>query len=234
MSANISNPEQQNDMVSFRFAINLLAILATLVLGGGMFLLTLIWMPTLFQSLFSADGHAAWDISRATAIVGYLLMWFSIVWGLLITNKMSQYVGVLAVADMHEFFSLLGLTFAFLHVAVLLGDQFIKYTPFQLLVPFASVNYQQAWVGIGQLAFYLLIPVTFTFYIRKWIGYAAFRWIHFGSFLTYSMVTIHSLLAGSDTKNPAVFLMYAGTGAVVFFLTAYRIVMMGAGNRAKA
>ena len=227
MSANVSNPEQQNDMVSFRFAINLLAILATLVLGGGMFLLTLIWMPTLFQSVFSADGHAAWDISRATAIIGYVLMWASVVWGLLITNKMSRLIGAQAVIDMHEFFSLLGLAFAFLHIVVLLGDKFSSYTPIQLLVPFASINYEPLWVGIGQIAFYLLMPVTFTFYIRKWIGYAAFRWIHFGSFVTYSMVTIHSLLSGTDTKNPAILLMYLGTGATVFFLTTFRIMMIG-------
>ena len=234
MSALISNPERQDDQITLGFAINLLALLATVVICAGMFLLTLLRLPTLIQSIFGTEPHAAWDLSRATAIVGYLLMWGSIVWGLLITNKMGQQLGALTVINMHEFLSLLGLAFSFAHVAVLLGDQYIKYNALQLLIPFASVNYQQLWVGIGQIAFYLLIPVTFTFYIRRWIGYNAFRWIHFASFAMYSLVTIHSLLAGSDTKNPTMLLMYAGTGAIIFFLTAYRIVIMAVGNQAKA
>lgn len=225
MSANIE-PNQPNDLLSFAWAINVFAILSALVLGGGMLLLAVLWLPTITQSLAGAQPQAFWDISRAAAIVGYLLLWASMVWGLLITNKMSQTIGALAVADLHEFFSLLGLAFASLHVAVLFGDQYIHYTPLQILIPFASVNYQPVWVGLGQIAFYVLIPVTFTFYLRKRIGYNAFRWIHFGSFVTYSLVTLHSLLAGSDTKTPVMLGMYAGTSAIVFLLTIYRLAMI--------
>lgn len=225
MSANLSNPSK-DDFLPMRFAINLLAALAAIIQSAGTLLLALLWLPTLVQSLVGPEPHAFWDLSRAMGIVGYLLLWFSIVWGLLITNKLSLKLGALAVTDLHEFFSLLGLTFAFLHVVVLLGDQYIKYNFAQLIIPFASVNYQPLWVGIGQIAFYLLVPVTFTFYIRKWIGYSAFRWIHFGSFATYSLVTIHSLLAGSDTKTLPMLLMYAGTGTMVFFLTMFRMFTM--------
>lgn len=177
-----------------------------------------------------AEQIPFWNVSRASGIIAYLLLWLSVVWGLLITNKMSQSFGALAVVDLHEFVSLLGLAFALVHVAVLLGVRYIQYTPLQIVVPFTSWNYEPFWVGLGQIAFYLLIPVTFSFYVRRWIGYNAWRWIHYGSFITYSLVTVHSLLAGTDTKTLAMFLMYAATGAVVFFLTLYRVFTM-AGTR---
>jgi predicted ferric reductase len=126
--------------------------------------------------------------------------------------------------DLHQFTSLLGLAFALFHGIILLGDQYINYTPLQLLVPFGSINYQQFWVGFGQLAFYALIPITFSFYVRRQISSGVWRAIHYGSFIAFSMITLHALLAGSDTTNWMMLGIYATTGAAVIFLTVYRML----------
>ena len=191
---------------------------------GGLFVLQS-WLPSLSASLFGAQPKAYWDLARSSGMAAYLLMWLSVVFGLLITNRLARmWPGGPTAFDLHQFASLLGLAFVVFHGLILLGDQYIKYTSAQLLIPFGSVNFQPFWVGIGQLAFYLLIPLTFSFYLRRQIGAGLWRAIHFGTFLAFAMVTVHGLLAGSDTLNGYVFVMYAFTTLSVIFLTIYRML----------
>jgi predicted ferric reductase len=203
-----------------------LLILFGVAIATILALLTLeVWLPGLSLSLFGPQPKAYWDLARSSGIVAYLLMWLSVAFGLIITNKMARvWPGGPTAFDLHQFTSLLGLAFALFHAIVLLGDQFIKYTPLQLLVPFGSVNYQQFWVGFGQLSFYALIPITFSFYVRRQIGTGAWRAIHYGSFLAFSMITAHALLAGSDSANWVMLGIYAMTGGSVMFLTLYRML----------
>jgi hypothetical protein len=53
--------------------------------------------------------------------------------------------------DLHQFSGLLGLAFAIFHGAILLGDRYMGYTPLQLLLPFASLDYRPLAVGLGQV-----------------------------------------------------------------------------------
>ena len=185
------------------------------------------WLPAMGLSLAGTLPQAYWDLARSAGIAAYLLMWLSVMFGLIITNRMARVWpgGPLAV-DLHQFSSLLGLGMAVFHGLILLGDQYIKYTLPQILIPFASVNYKVVWVGLGQLAFYLLIPITFSFYIRRQIGASVWRAIHYVSFIAFSMVTVHGLLAGSDATNPVVLGMYGMTGLSVVLMTLYRMTNM--------
>jgi predicted ferric reductase len=185
------------------------------------------WLPAMGLSLSGTQPQAYWDLARSAGIVAYLLMWLSVAFGLIITNRMARiWPGGPTAFDLHQFSSLLGLGFAVFHGLVLLGDQYIKFTLPQILIPFASVNYKTIWVGLGQLAFYALIPITFSFYVRRQIGANVWRAIHYLSFIAFSMVTVHGLLAGSDTTNPVVLGMYLMTGLSVVFLTLYRMMAM--------
>ncbi len=185
------------------------------------------WLPAMGLSLSGAQPQAYWDLARSAGIVAYLLMWLSVAFGLIITNRMARvWPGGPTAFDLHQFSSLLGLGFAVFHGLVLLGDQFIKFTLPQILIPFASVNYKTIWVGLGQLGFYALIPITFSFYVRRQIGAKVWRAIHYVSFIAFSMVMVHGLLAGSDTTNPVVLGLYGLTGLSVVFLTLYRMTTM--------
>ncbi|HEX7588212.1 MAG TPA: hypothetical protein VF478_07850 [Anaerolineae bacterium] len=225
MSKNISRNEVDLMEPTIPLGTALL-ILFGVAIGTILALLTLqLWLPSLSLSLFGPQPKAYWDLARSSGIVAYLLMWLSVAFGLIITNKMARvWPGGPIAFDLHQFTSLLGLAFVLFHAIMLLGDQFIKYTPLQLLIPFGSVNYQQFWVGFGQLAFYALIPITFSFYVRRQIGSGLWRAIHYVSFLAFSMITAHALLAGSDTANWIMLVIYAMTGASVILLTGYRML----------
>jgi predicted ferric reductase len=168
--------------------------------------------------------HAAWYLSRASAFVAYVLLWWSMVLGLSITNRLARlWPGGPAAADLHEHASLLGLAFGLLHALVLLGDQYIGYTLPQTLIPFASVNYEPVWVGLGQIGLYLMALVTFSFYVRRRIGARAWRIIHYLSFVVFVLALVHGVFSGTDSSLPWAFWMYVGTGASVLAMTIYRI-----------
>ena len=75
-----------------------------------------------------------------------------------------------AALALHEYVSLLGLSFAAFHAIVILGDHYINFTLLQLLIPFSTVGYRPFWVGVGQIAFYTWAILALTFYIRPIIG----------------------------------------------------------------
>jgi len=226
MSANSST---RNDIDSLEPTVPLAtAVMIFLVTGIGTIGALLVLqsgLAGLSQSLLGPQPKAFWELARSSGIVAYLLMWMSVAFGLIITNRIARvWPGGPTAFDLHQFASLLGLTFALFHGLILMGDQYINYSMLQILIPFASVNYQPFWVGLGQIAFYLLIPVTLSFYVRRSIGAGTWRLIHSASFLAFSLITVHGLLAGSDTTNFAVLGMYAGTGLSIIFLTIYRMM----------
>ena len=104
---------------------------------------------TLAASLTSAEPKAYWYLSRASAFVAFILVWASMIFGLLMTSRTARvWPGGPAAFDLHQFTSLLGLGVALFHVLVLLGDKYIGYTLPQLLLPFNSTEYKPLWVGI--------------------------------------------------------------------------------------
>ena len=177
--------------------------------------------------LFAADSvQLWWYVTRAAGIIAYLLLWFSMVWGLGVSSKIfDKMLERPFTYDFHEYISLLAIGFTLLHILVLALDRYLPYSTAQILIPFLS-PYRPLWVGIGVISFYLTLLVTVTFYLRSRIGSAAFRAIHILSLVGYVGVTLHGLYAGTDAALPAMMLLYAGTGLVVIFLTIYWLVIL--------
>ena len=176
--------------------------------------------------LFSTNSvQTMWYITRSAGIIAYLLLWFSMVWGLALPSKIFDRILPRAFSyDFHQFISLLAIGFTLLHVVVLLFDQYLPYNLAQILVPFLS-PYRPVWVGLGVIGFYLSLLVTVTFYLRSRIGMKAFQSIHLLSLLGYLGATLHGLFAGTDSSLVTTQWMYFGTFLVLVFLTAYWLVI---------
>ena len=172
-----------------------------------------------------AGPHSAWYLSRASAFAAYALLWWSMVWGVTISNRMARvWPGGPTAGDLHEHASLLGLGFSVLHALVLLGDSYIGYTPAQILIPFAGDSYRPLWVGVGQISIYLMALVTVTFYMRRWLGRRTWRVIHYASYAAFALALAHGLLSGTDSAAPWAFWSYAGSSAILVGLTVYRVL----------
>ncbi len=233
----ISNNKSNSTMAQF------IKITAIVILVGGIFIgmLGLLWFTqtplgapvaeslwTLFEM---GTVQAWWYVTRASGLTAYLLLWFSMVWGLAISTKiLNPTVEGTYSFDFHEFLSLLGLSFVLLHVIVLLFDQFLPFSVWQIATPFIN-SYRPLWVGLGIIGFYVFLLVTVTFYMRQVIGTKAFRSIHILSLVGYLGATLHGLFAGTDSALLIAKLLYAGTFLVVTFLVVYWLVLIWFGKR---
>lgn len=193
------------------------ALLALVVLPG--------WLPGLAGSLTGEAPKAYWYLSRGSALVAFAMLWLSMGLGLIISNKLARlWPGGPVAFDIHQYTSLLGLAFALFHALILMGDAYIAYTLRQVLVPFASENYEPIWVGLGQIGFYVWAAVVLSFYVRARMGTRTWRLIHFFSFVVFALAMFHGILSGTDSSDPWVVRMYWYAGASLVFLMLYRIL----------
>jgi predicted ferric reductase len=220
---NVEEIENIEPIVSLQFLLlGGLAILAGTVLAA-IFLPE--WLPGLTTSLTGDSPKAFWYLSRGSAMIGFVLLWASMAFGLIITNRMARlWPGGPIALDIHQYLSLVGLGFGLFHGTILLGDHYIHETISQILLPFANHVYKPFWVGLGQLGFYLWALLVGSFYIRKRIGGRTWRMIHYASFAAFAMVVAHSFMSGSDTGTPWASAIYWIGGGSFLFLLFYRVL----------
>ena len=224
----------------------LLKVLGIAVMVGAVFIgvLTVIWFAQTpvgapiaqsLQSLFAMDTvQAWWYVTRASGLTAYFLLWLSMVWGMAIPSRFfSPSVEGTYSYDFHEFLSLLGLGFVALHVVVLMFDQFLPFSVWQILIPFTD-TYRPLWVGLGIFGAYIFLLVTVTFYMRRSIGTQVFRNIHVLRLIGYLGTTLHGIYAGTDSALPITRVLYVGSFLVVLFLTVYWLVVGALAKREQA
>jgi len=191
-------------------------------------LLLLWWLSPAFVAYITGDGtlwaseKLAWYLTRSSGAVAYIILSASTVWGLLLSTRViKEWVPGAVALTMHETLSWLAVGLTAFHALVLLFDRYYTYTLSNLLIPFTG-PYEPFWVGLGTLAFYLLLLLSATFYARHWIGARRWRQLHYLTFGTYVLITLHGWLAGTDSA--AFGWLYGISAFTVIFLTLYRII----------
>ena len=181
----------------------------------------------------TGNTSAYWYMARAGGIVAYMLMWLSVVWGLILSTKVTSKLISMPVAyGTHEFLSILAILFAIVHALVLLGDEYINFSPLHLIVPFTS-PYEPLGTGLGIIGLYFTIALTASFYMRKQIGQKIWRLLHYFTFAAYLLVLSHGIMSGSDSNTLASVLLYWATGAVVLFLVYFRLFTLKSSRKRK-
>ena len=222
-----ANPQEQMEFnessvnfqtfVTFLFAMTVGLLAAVILLPA--------WLPNMALSLGGEYPKAYWYLARATAFVSMSLLWLSMALGLGITNKMARlWPGAPTTFAIHEYVSLLGLSFAVFHALVLLGDHYINFTLAQVLMPFSTHDYRPFWVDLGQVGVYLWAIVAVSFYVRQGIGQRTWRLLHYASFLIYMLAFIHGISSGTDSGSAWGQRYYWFTGGSLLFLLMTRIV----------
>ncbi len=193
------------------------------------------WLPVDWQRALTQQAQvmgfplqgetsAFWYMSRMSALLAYLLLWGSTIWGLMLSTKIVKgFVPLALTFSIHEFLSLLGLGFATFHALILLGDQYINFKLWHILVPFTAPD-KPFWMGIGTLSLYLYALISGSFYVRKRLGQRTWRALHYLTFLTYVMTLTHGLVIGSESKLDLMKMIYLASAASVLFLVYYRIL----------
>lgn len=182
-------------------------------------------LPGLADSLLGPQGKAYWHLSRSSGFVAYALLWLSMAFGLIVTNKLARlWPGGPVAVDVHQFVSNLSLLFALFHALILLGDRYVQSSLSQVLLPFVGYPYRPLWVGLGKVGFSLLVVVDLSFYARKVIGRRGWRAIHSLSFVVFALALVHGLASGSDSPTAWGRMVYTVSLASLSFLAFYRVL----------
>lgn len=163
-----------------------------------------------------------WYLSRASGLVALVVLWLSVVLGLL------QSCGLLkgltrpgANIDLHGYTSLLGLYLTLFHGLILIFDHYTRFTVAGVLIPFAS-TYEPGETALGIVAFYLFVIAVVTTYIRHRLTSSTWRALHLLSLVGFVAALVHGLQIGSDTSMQSVVYLYRFLGVSVAVLTIYR------------
>ncbi len=198
--------------------------------GAALGILAAVWVT----GAVAAQSPLFWFVSRASAIIAYLLLWLSMAWGVTLSSKGigGRVSGALAYA-LHNVTSWLALGFGFVHALSLLGDAMVPFTLPGILIPFLA-NYRPLLSGLGTLALYLGVIVTGAFYMKKRLGLRAWRTIHGLSYLMFATVTFHGILLGTDTSTVVMKTIYVVAAASVVLLTLFRVLAARSAQGRKA
>ena len=211
---------------SLRWGLFIVAVtMVILATGGGA-------LDSIQSWLTVEHDRLPWYATRLLALLSYLAITGSVVYGLLLSTGILDAIAQRTVTfTLHQDLSGIGLALAIVHAAVLMIDTSLPYTPVEILVPFAG-PYRNVWVGVGQLSLYLTAIVMGSFYLRKRIGQKRWRTLHYVTFLAFLGATGHGIAAGSDSNAPWAEGVYLASAAIVLFLLTYRIAMSRAARAA--
>jgi methionine sulfoxide reductase heme-binding subunit len=170
------------------------------------------------------DTHWFWYLNRAAGISAYLALALSVTWGLLLSTRLADaWIARGHSVELHKWISALTLALVAAHALVLIGDPFVRFDLLDILLPFASA-YRPAAIGLGVLSAYGSVVVFGSFWLRRRIGQRTWRIVHMLAFPTFVAVTLHGLLAGTDSGTAWMRSVYLLTSALFIWLLAYRVI----------
>lgn len=139
-----------------------------------------------------------WDYSRASANVAWILILFTILWGVLLSTRVLRGMDRPAwLRDLHSWLGGLTVCFSAIHMATLLPDKYIDFDLINLFIPFTN-SYKPLAVSLGVLGFWTLVAIQGTSLMMKKMSRQTWRRIHMLSYPLYGIIVVHSLTAGSD------------------------------------
>jgi len=173
-----------------------------------------------------------WFLARATGFVAWGLLTASVIWGLLLSTRLTRGRPTPAwLTDLHRFLGGAAVIFTALHVAGLVADTYTHFGLGDVLVPFASA-WKPGPVALGVIALYLLISVELTSLLMRRMPRRWWKAIHLSSFGLFWVATFHLVTAGTDASNLVAAVTVDVAAASVVFLTLVRTLSPRAHTRA--
>jgi predicted ferric reductase len=164
-----------------------------------------------------------WYIVRASALIGFLLLYVSIFVGTIsCLPGIGKYFLRLRSLKFHCWISFQALIFALIHAITLLFHKFIPFGWKDVFIPFHS-SFEPFLVGLGTIVFYLMVILVATSYARKYISAKLWRSIHFLNIGLYIAVVIHAFYLGTDLKSGLLRQIFVWANGFLILLLAYNM-----------
>ncbi len=189
---------------------------------GILIILGAIALPVLLATVPTAVLLRPWYLSRGSGLVAFVLMWLSVLLGLLQSCGMLR--GLVRPADnldLHEYTGVFALYVSLFHGLILIFDHYSRLSVGGVLIPFAA-NFRTGELALGTIALYLCLAPVVTTYLRQRMSPSTWRAVHLLSLVGFMAALLHGILTGTDTGLRPVFYMYLTAGASVALLAVYR------------
>jgi sulfoxide reductase heme-binding subunit YedZ len=168
--------------------------------------------------------YAWWLVSRASGIVGLLLISLSVMMGLAMAARIIRAPQCRrTVASLHEQVAITALLAVVAHGLALLGDRWLKPGWSGITVPFA-MSYRPQFTGAGIIAGYLALLLGPSFYLRRRIGARRWRKLHSAIAVVWLMSIVHTLGAGTDAAKPWLRALVIAPGVAIVYLLVLRVL----------
>jgi methionine sulfoxide reductase heme-binding subunit len=184
----------------------------------------LIYDRSTFAAVAAQSNEVLWYLTRMTAVSAYIVLTVSALLGMV--RGVARGTGKHLSWITDELHQVLATTFGglvLLHLVTLYYHTFIPFSLVNFLVP-GHQPYRPLAVNLGVLGLYGLVVVLVSSWLRRRISYRTWRRVHYVSFVTFLLVTLHGLLAGSDAGEPWMRAVYIGASAAVGFLALLRLL----------
>lgn len=181
-----------------------------LVAGAGTVGVTAGWV----MNRVSGDRMAPWILARASGVCAYLMLVGLVLFGVSLSHPRRAQRGRSAVTRMRAHVVLALVTFAFItvHVVALATDAYAGVGWWGTVLPFGA-QYRPLPVTLGVLGVWLGLLVGGSAALAGRLPRRAWWPLHKIAALTFVLVWLHAVLAGSDTS--ALSALYVGTGLLV-------------------
>jgi ferredoxin-NADP reductase/DMSO/TMAO reductase YedYZ heme-binding membrane subunit len=180
-----------------------------------------------------SDPHIWWYVTRASAIIAWVLLTLAVVWGILLSTRLLRKVDNPSwLQDLHRYLGGLSIVMVLLHMVTLMFDGWLHFSLSNILLPF-STTYRALPVALGIIAFYLLLAVQGTSLMMRWLPRKFWRGVHYASYLSLLLVSFHAGWSGTDVtagwyRTLAVALIVLSTVAILL-----RVVLGRSGKGSK-
>ena len=139
-----------------------------------------------------------WFLARWSGMIAWLMLTASVIWGVVLSTKaFSQHRRPAWLRDLHAWLGGLTVFFEALHVFALWADSYVQFDLADLAVPYA-IDWKPGAVAMGIVAAWLLVAVQFTSLAMARLPRVVWRIIHFTSYATFWLTSLHAAYAGTD------------------------------------
>lgn len=192
-------------------------------MGGLMFVDLLASHAGALGALAASADPTPWYLTRMLAVTAYLALTLSVACGLLRTmaRRARQSIGWM-VDELHQVLATLAGVLVIGHLVTLAKDAFIPFSIKNLLIP-GDQPYRPFAVNLGVIALYTLVALLLSSWLKRRLPYGFWRVLHYVSFATFLLVTLHGWQAGSDTNEAWMRAIYGAAGTAVAFLLLVRM-----------
>ena len=164
-----------------------------------------------------------WPIARTSGLLAWILLGVATIWGLLLTTRLLERRPSPAwLLDLHRHLGNLALALTVVHVVAIAVDDFVDYTPAEVIVPFLS-DEETAAVAIGVIAFWLLAVVQVSSWVRRRLDQRLWRLLHLFSAPLVVLAVVHGWMVGTDADNPLVVIVSLVLLAEILLILALRL-----------